>query len=227
MPELELSKKINAELANHSSVKLWREGLTKGSSALGQDYSELQIERLIGYLSLLHRWNRAYNLTAIKDPEAMVIRHLLDSLAVSPYLQGQRFIDVGTGAGLPGLPLALVNEQRDFDLLDSNGKKIRFLFQVRTQLGIKNIKEIHQRVEQLSGGRLYDGILSRAYTSLSDMIKTTQHLLAPGGRFYALKGKVHDQEIAAVPRDYCVETMIRLTIPGLNEERHLIVIDKK
>lgn len=212
----------NTQLTKHLSAQL-----IDGLSVLDQAYSEHQIEQLITYLLLLHRWSRAYNLTAIKDPEAMLIRHLLDSLAVTSYLQGNRFLDVGTGAGLPGVPLAIANRDRNFDLLDSNGKKIRFLFQVRTQLGLINVQERQQRVENLANVEKYDGILSRAFASLADMVMGTQHLLAPGGRFYALKGKISDTELKALPRDYGIELLTELTIPGLNEQRHLIVIEQR
>lgn len=213
---------INTQLAKQLGAQLI-DGLTE----LDQGYSEHQIEQLIAYLLLLHRWNRAYNLTAIKEPEAMLIRHLLDSLAVTSYLRGKRFLDVGTGAGLPGIPLAIANQDQNFDLLDSNGKKIRFLFQVRTQLGLTNVHERQQRVENLADEEKYDGILSRAFASLSDMVKSTQHLLASGGRFYALKGKISESELKALPQDYGIELLTELTIPGLNEQRHLIVIEQK
>lgn len=200
--------------------------LTDGLTDLGLSYSELQIEQLIAYLSLLYRWNFAYNLTAIKEPEAMLVRHLLDSLAVTGYLRGKRFLDVGTGAGLPGIPLAIVNQDKKFDLLDSNGKKIRFLFQARTQLGLNNIKECQQRVENLTDQH-YEGILSRAFASLSDMVKSTRHLLASDGRFYALKGKLCEAELKALPKDYSIELLTELTIPGLKEQRHLIIIKQR
>ncbi|MBV1931969.1 MAG: 16S rRNA (guanine(527)-N(7))-methyltransferase RsmG [Porticoccaceae bacterium] len=201
--------------------------LIDGLSELDQTYPEHQIEQLISYLLLLHRWSRAYNLTAIKEPEAMLVRHLLDSIAVTKYLRGLRFLDVGTGAGLPGIPLAIANQDRNFDLLDSNGKKIRFLFQVRTQLGLSNVQERQQRVENLVNIEKYDGILSRAFASLSDMVKSTQHLLASDGRFYALKGKISEIELKALPDDYGVELLTELIIPGLNEQRHLIVIEQR
>jgi 16S rRNA (guanine527-N7)-methyltransferase len=201
--------------------------LTKGLAKLDQHRSELEIRLLIKYLLLLNQWNKAFNLTSIKHPETMLKRHLLDSLAIEPHLSGEKFLDVGSGAGLPGVPLAIVDRHRDFDLLDSNGKKIRFLFQVRTQLGLNNIREVQQRVEERVVERGYDGILSRAFASLSDMVQSTQHLLAPGGRFYAMKGKEPYVELKALPKGYNVEAVLKLVVPEVDEDRHLIVIEKK
>ena len=201
--------------------------LGEGLVELGQSRSTVEIKLLIKYLLLLSRWNKAFNLTAIKHPEAMLIRHLLDSLAMEPYISGEKFLDVGTGAGLPGVPLAIVNPYREFDLLDSNGKKIRFLFQVRTQLGLKNVQEVQQRVEERTVSPRYEGILSRAFASLADMVQSTQHLLVSGGKYYAMKGKVPHTELKVLPKGYIVEAVVKLVVPGLDEERHLIVIEKK
>ncbi len=201
--------------------------LKLGLTDLNQVCSEHQIKQLLRYVTLLDRWNSAFNLTAITDPKEMLVKHLFDSLAVGPYLSGQKFIDVGTGAGLPGVPLAITNTHRNFDLLDSNGKKTRFLFQVRTRLGLNNISEIQQRVAEHWTDIGYDGIISRAFASLSDMVKNTSHLLSPGGKYYAMKGRVMVTEIQALPVDVEVESILKLTVPGLNEERHLIVIGKK
>ena len=201
--------------------------LGEGLVELGQRRSKVEIRLLIQYLLLLSRWNKAFNLTAIKHPETMLTRHLLDSLAMAPYLSGEKFLDVGTGAGLPGVPLAIVNPHREFDLLDSNGKKIRFLFQVRTQLGLKNVQEVQQRVEERTVSPGYEGVLSRAFASLVDMVQSTQHLLASGGKYYAMKGKVPHAELKVLPKGYIVEAVVKLVVPGLDEERHLIVIEKK
>jgi 16S rRNA (guanine527-N7)-methyltransferase len=201
--------------------------LQKGLHKLGQSCSEKQTIQLSDYLGLLCRWNSTYNLTAINTPEDMLVRHLLDSLAVAPYLRGKNFLDVGTGAGLPGIPLAIVNQQRKFVLLDSNGKKTRFLFHVRTQLGLDNVEEVQCRAEKHEVDNGYSGILSRGLSSLREMVQNTKHLLAPGGRFYAMKGKFPDAEVAQLSETYKVEEFIRLLVPELDEDRHLIIIKKK
>ncbi len=214
-------------MIDDSPGKQLRIQLIDSLGELEQTYSDYQVEQLVDYLLLLQQWNQAYNLTAIKQPEQMLIRHLLDSLAVTRHLRGQRFLDVGTGAGLPGIPLAIANKNRNFDLLDSNGKKIRFLFHVRTRLGLNNAKERQHRVENFTDVEKYDGILSRAFASLVNMVKSTQHLLASGGRFYALKGKISESELNALPDGYQVECLTELTVPGLNEQRHLVVIEQR
>src|SRR5690606_27553111 len=156
-----------------------RDLLRQGVAALYLDLDERQIELLIRYLELLAKWNRAYNLTAVEVPLAMVNLHLLDSLSIAPHLRGERFIDVGTGPGLPGIPLAIALPDRHFTLLDSNGKRVRFLFQVRTALGLGNVREVQSRAEAWRDGPGYDGIISRAYSAIDTMLASTAHLLAP------------------------------------------------
>ncbi len=200
--------------------------LRTGLKHLGQNYSDQQIQLFIEYVLLLDRWNSAFNLTAVKNPEVMLTRHLLDSLSVLPCLKGGRFIDVGTGAGLPGIALAIAEPQRHFVLLDSNGKKIRFLFQVRSLLGLVNVQEIQERAEQYRKEGSYDGVISRAFTSLSGMVRATDHMLRPGGRFYAMKGRFPDRELSELPKHYNVDAVVKLNVPGLDEERHLIIIQR-
>jgi 16S rRNA (guanine527-N7)-methyltransferase len=196
--------------------------LARGCDALGLDIAAPQQRQLLDYLDLLQKWNRAYNLTAIRDPLAMVTRHLLDSLAVVPQLTGSHCLDVGTGAGLPGIPLAIAMPGRDFHLLDSNGKKTRFLFQVKTALGLANITVHQARVETLPASRQYDVIMSRAFASLAAMVAATRHLLAPGGCFLAMKGAWPQDELAAI-EDQCVVLGVEpLAVPGLDEQRHLV-----
>lgn len=201
--------------------------LREGLSELDQRYTDQQIQKLIQYLSLLDRWNATFNLTAIKNPDTMLTRHVLDSLAIAPYLHGERFIDVGTGAGLPGIPLAIVNPHHQYTLLDSNGKKTRFLFQAKALLNLTNVQEVQQRVELYRAKDGYDGILSRAFTSLAEMVRSTQHLLAPDGRFFAMKGKLPGLELNQLPKNYHVEAVIKLTVPQLQEERHLVIIRRR
>ena len=196
--------------------------LQRGCDALGLQCDAGQRQQLLAYLQLLHKWNAAYNLTAVRDPEQMVTRHLLDSLAVAPYLPAGNAIDVGTGAGLPGVPLAIVFPQRQFALLDSNGKKTRFLFQVKTALSLDNMQVHHQRVESFQPSGSYDVVLSRAYASLRDMVSSCRHLLAPGGRFLAMKGSLDPGELDQVAASCEVLAVHALAVPGLDEQRHLL-----
>ncbi|HEY6131925.1 MAG TPA: 16S rRNA (guanine(527)-N(7))-methyltransferase RsmG [Halioglobus sp.] len=182
-------------------------------------------QRLLDYLELLSKWNGTYNLTAVRDKAQMVTRHLLDSLAIAPYLTGQRFIDVGTGAGLPGVPLAIVFPEREFHLLDSNGKKTRFLFQVKTALGLDNMIVHLARVESFRAASPFDMVLSRAFASLQDMVHGCRHLLAPGGCFLAMKGAHPMPELDAVSQECAEVAVYPLTVPGLDEQRHLVKIE--
>lgn len=184
----------------------------------------VQRQQLMDYLALFSKWNKAYNLTSIRDGTQMVTRHLLDSLAIAPFLTGRRFIDVGTGAGLPGVPLAIMCPDREFHLLDSNGKKARFLFQVKTALGLDNIAVHQARVESFLAAEPYDAVLSRAFASLQDMVHGCRHLLAPDGCFLAMKGALPTEELASVYSDFPESAVYPLRVPGLNEQRHLVVI---
>jgi len=185
---------------------------------------ENQKQQLVGYVELLHKWNKAYNLTSVRDPEEMLVRHILDSIVVEPHLQGTRFIDVGTGPGLPGIPLAIVRPDAHFTLLDSLGKRVRFLRQVQHELGLENIAPVQSRVEAFPAEPGFDGVISRAFASLTDMVNWCHHLPAEKGRFYALKGLRPDDEIAALPEAFSLEEVIRLQVPALDGERHLVII---
>jgi 16S rRNA (guanine527-N7)-methyltransferase len=201
-----------------------RSALEEGLQALGLEGDSDFEDKLLEYIELLQRWNSAYNLTAVRDPLQMVYRHLLDSLAIAAYIPGsaQRLIDVGTGAGLPGIPLALLYPDQHYDLLDSNGKKTRFLFQVKTALGLDNITVRRERAEQWEPQITYDVVLSRAFASLLDMVKVCAHLCNRNGCFLAMKGTRPEQEIAALPGRCDVRQVHVLRVPGLEEERHLI-----
>lgn len=207
------------ELEQHLATQL-----RAGCAALDLSVDARQQQQLLEYLALLAKWNKAYNLTAIRDEAQMVTRHLLDSLAVAPYLTGQRLIDVGTGAGLPGVPLAILFPERAFHLLDSNGKKTRFLFQVKTALALDNMVVHQARVESYRVAASYDAVLSRAFASLQDMVQACSHLLAPGGSFLAMKGALPTEELEAVSQQYPQCTVHPLRVPGLDEQRHLVVI---
>jgi len=186
--------------------------------------TDQQKQQLVGYVELLHKWNKAYNLTSVRDPQQMLVRHILDSVVVEPHLQGERFIDVGTGPGLPGIPLAIVRPQSHFTLLDSLGKRVRFLRQVQHELGLTNITPVQSRVEEFPAEPPFDGVISRAFASLEDMLNWCHHLPGPSGRFYALKGVRPDDEITALPAGFTVEKIEALHVPELDGERHLVII---
>ncbi len=198
--------------------------VARGCQALGLSTSPAQEEALEHYVGLLGKWNRAYNLTAIRQADQMVIRHLLDSLAIVPHITGERLIDVGTGAGLPGVPLAIVFPDKEWHLLDSNGKKTRFLFQVKTALGLDNMVIHHARVESFRAEIPYDAILSRAFASLQDMIEGCRHLLSHTGCFLAMKGMYPADELEALRSKSMVASVHELAVPGLDEARHLVQI---
>jgi len=196
--------------------------LRRGCEALGLALNAGQLGQLLDYLELLLKWNRAYNLTAVRAPGAMVTRHLLDSLAIAPYLPEGAVLDVGTGAGLPGVPLAILHPGRGFSLLDSNGKKTRFLFQVKTALCLDNMAIHHARVESFRPPAPFDTVLSRAFASLADMVSGCGHLLAPDGRFLAMKGTYPSAELAELVPPWKLIAAHELVVPGLGERRHLV-----
>lgn len=181
---------------------------------------------LFAFLRLLEKWNRAYNLTAVREPEAMVTHHVLDSLAVAPYLHGRRIADVGTGAGLPGIPLAIARPELGFVLLDSNSKKTRFVTQAINELQLANVVVERARAEDFRPSRPFDTIVSRAFTSLAEMLRMTQHLCAPDGVFLAMKGAYPADELRAMPGGFEVRRVERVTVPGLHAERHVIEVIK-
>src|SRR5690554_2352343 len=183
-----------------------------------------QQQQLVALVGMLHKWNKAYNLTSVRDPQQMLSRHIMDSLVVLPYLNGQRFIDVGTGPGLPGLPLAIAAPDQEFVLLDSLGKRIRFIRQVCHQLGLKNVTAVQSRVEDYHPDLKFDGVISRAFASLSDMLNWCQHLPNEHGKFYALKGVYPEAELADISANYQVEDIIRLQVPEADGARHLAII---
>ena len=214
-------------IASASSPELERQlatDLRRGCDAMALGLDQGQQTQLLEYLALLARWNKAYNLTAVRDTAQMVTRHLLDSLVIAPHIHGQRLIDVGTGAGLPGIPLAILFPQRQFHLLDSNGKKTRFLFQVKTALRLDNIVVHHARVESFQPTGLFDVVLSRAFASLQDMVDGCRHLLVPNGRFLAMKGAYPADELEVVSTQCELKAVYPLAVPGLAEQRHLVEI---
>lgn len=182
--------------------------------------------KFLTFLQLLQRWNKIYNLTAIRDLREMIWLHIIDSLSINKFLHGDNIIDIGTGAGLPGIPLALINPEKKFTLLDSNSKKTRFLTQVVLELGINNIEVVHARCEDFTPVQLFDSIVSRAFSSIEDMLLKTQHLLAPHGKFIAMKGHYPKDELATIPASFKIEGIQPLKIQGLDAERHVIFIKR-
>lgn len=200
--------------------------LQQGLNELFLSVSETIQKKLIHFLSLLSKWNTAYNLTAINEPEKMVSHHLLDSLIINKYLRGHRIIDVGTGAGLPGIPLALINPEKNFVLLDSLKKRTTFLQQICYDLGINNIEIVTNRVQDYQPELKFDQIITRAYAALPEMLKSTSHLAAAATQFLAMKGANFQEELELVPNSYTIVAIHNLIVPGLNAERHLIVLEE-
>jgi len=178
-------------------------------------------------LRLLDKWNRVFNLTAVRDPHEMVVRHILDSLSARPFLVGASILDVGTGAGFPGLPLALVEPQRHFTLLDSGGKKIRFVRHVLGELALCNVVVEHLRVEVFEPADLYDAVISRAFSSLGQFVRRCGGLVATGGCLLAMKGQYPNIELKGVPNNWQVADVVSLEVPGLTGDRHMIVLRRR
>ncbi|MEG9482025.1 16S rRNA (guanine(527)-N(7))-methyltransferase RsmG [Mannheimia sp. HC-2023] len=182
-----------------------------------------QKEQLVGFVRLLDKWNKAYNLTSVRNPDEMLVKHIMDSIVVSQHLQGEKFIDVGTGPGLPGIPLAIINPDKQFVLLDSLGKRITFIKNALRELGIQNVIPVLSRVEEYQEQQ-FDGVLSRAFASLDDMVNWCYHLPNENGKFYALKGVYDETEVQAVKKDIELVEVIELQVPELIGERHLVVL---
>jgi len=189
--------------------------------------SDQQIQLLIQYVELLHKWNKAYNLTSVRDPQNMLVKHIMDSLMVGEVLQGKYFIDVGTGPGLPGIPLAILYPERNFVLLDSLGKRITFLRQVVFQLKLTNVEPVKSRVEEYQGNTPFDGVLSRAFSSLNDMVSWCSNLITEDhGQFFALKGQYPTDELADLPKNISLVSSHEIKVPELVGERHVMVLKK-
>lgn len=200
--------------------------LAQGAQTLGVALSPLQQEQLLAYLALLIKWNKAYNLTAVRNPDEMVSRHLLDSLSVVPFVTqyGDNWLDVGSGGGMPGIPLAILFPERRFTLLDSNGKKTRFLTQVKLELKLANLEVIHSRVEEFRPPVPFSGICSRAFSSLQDFTDWTRHLGNGDTHWLAMKGVQPDDELQALPADFRLQSCDVLKVPGCQGQRHLLIL---
>lgn len=194
---------------------------------MGAHLSDKTIQTLVDYLAMLQKWNKAYNLTAIRDVDQMISLHLLDSLATLPFIKGGRIIDVGTGPGLPGMVLAICYPEKHFTLLDSNGKKTRFLTQVKMELGIDNVTVANERVEKHAHQGEYDHVISRAFASLQDMINWTLPLPKDTGDFLAMKGVHPDKELADLPSEVEVVDIKSLNVPNIQAERHMVIMVRK
>ena len=198
--------------------------LERGIATLGLQLTANAVERLLDFQELLARWNATYNLTAVRDPAEMVTRHLLDSLAILPYVQGETLADLGTGPGLPGIPLAIAAPGRQILLVDSNGKKVRFLREAIRSLKLEGVRAVQSRVEEVEGQ--FDCVTARAFASLADMLAWGGHLLSKEGIWLAMKGKRPDDEVPGIPAEFEVRGMHALTVPGLEGERHLVVLGR-
>ena len=196
--------------------------LLDGARALALDLDEAQLAKLVAHLDLLDDWNSRMNLTAIRDRPSQLTKHLLDSLTVLPYLQGERIADVGSGAGFPGIPLAIVEPHRHFSLIESTGKKCRFLEHVRDTLGLKNVEVVQSRAESYKPEVRFDTVLARAVGPIADLVKVAGPLVVGGGRLLAMKGRYPQDELAARLNGWKVASVHPLTVPGLGEERHLV-----
>ncbi|NTV94011.1 MAG: 16S rRNA (guanine(527)-N(7))-methyltransferase RsmG [Thiobacillus sp.] len=201
-----------------------KERLNAALTAMGLDIAGERQDRLIAYLDLLRKWNKTYNLTAIHEPERMLTHHLLDSLAVLPYVTAGRLLDVGAGAGLPGIPLAIARPELAVTLIDASHKKAAFMQQAAIELKLANVTALHGRVEDLRPEAPYPQIISRAFSDLSDFVRVTGHLLAEGGEWLAMKGLFPNEEIALL-KGARLKRDIELQVPGLGADRHLVILE--
>jgi 16S rRNA (guanine527-N7)-methyltransferase len=200
--------------------------LREGLLALQVNADDDLVHALARLIQLLDKWNRAFNLTAIRDPEEMVTLHVLDSICVQPFLQGVSILDVGTGAGLPGLPLAMVDPQRQFTLLDSGGKKIRFVQHAIGELALKNVLVEQVRVENYQPADSFDTVLCRAFSTIGQFVRSCGRLVASGGRLVAMKGRSPDDELKNLPSGWRMSGLTAVEVPGLDAQRHIVVLER-
>jgi 16S rRNA (guanine527-N7)-methyltransferase len=198
--------------------------LARGLTAMALELPAPVRARLIAFVQLLEKWNRQINLTAVRDPEQMIPRHVLDSLSVLPWLKGPRVLDIGTGAGLPGIPLALARPDVQFTLLDSNGKKLLFVRQAVHALDLRNVTVVQSRAESFDPEEKFDTLMARAFSALPEILAVSRHLFAPGARLLAMKGVFPRDELAAIGHNYRVDIKA-LSVPGLDAERHLVILE--
>jgi len=196
--------------------------LLQGARALGIDLTDAQADKLTAHLDLLDEWGARMNLTAIRDRPSQVTKHLLDSLSVRPFLRGERIADVGSGAGFPGIPLAILEPGWRFTLVESTGKKCRFLEHVRDALGLANVEVVQSRAEAFKPAQRFDTVLARAVGPIAELVKLAGPLVVGGGRLLAMKGRYPGEELDAKLNGWKAAAVHRLTVPGLDEERHLV-----
>jgi len=201
--------------------------LDAGLRELGLALSAAAREQLLVYLEQLHKWNQAYNLSGIKNIQHMLDLHILDSLALAPYVDADLIADVGTGAGLPGIPLAICFPEKQFRLIDSNSKKTRFIFQTAALLGLRNVEVAHCRAEDYESDPQVAIVTSRAFASLRDFVERCERMLADDGKFLAMKGVIPEDEIAALPARYAVVAIHPLSLPGSSHARHVLDIRRR
>lgn len=205
-------------------LQMSRDILIQGAKPFGIDLSSDQAVRMLCLLDELDDWNQRMNLTAIRERDAQLTKHLLDSLSVQPFLRGKRIVDVGTGAGFPGLPLAIVNPDREFTLVDSTAKKLKFVDHVAQTLGLSNVTTVHTRAETFRTPWRFDTVTSRAVGAIGKFVDWAGHLCVGGGRLLAMKGREPQDELAALPSGWKVAAIHRVVVPGLDEERHIVEI---
>jgi 16S rRNA (guanine527-N7)-methyltransferase len=203
------------------------ERLREGLIELALPHSGTEAETLARFLALLEKWNRAFNLTAVREQSEMVARHILDSLSALPFIHGVSVLDVGTGAGLPGVPLAVMQPQRQFLLLDSGGKKVRFVRHAIGELNLKNVDVVQSRVENYASADPFDTVICRAFSSLREFVERCGALVARGGRLVAMKGRMENSDADRLPSPWQVTSTTQVAVPGLIGERHIIVIERE
>lgn len=202
--------------------ELWNSGLKK----LACSPDEKQLALLKQYVDLLNRWNKTYNLTSVRDPKDMIPLHVFDSLVVADLIKGDNCLDVGSGGGLPTIPLAIMQPQRQFTALDTNGKKTRFIQQAVIELGLKNVSVVHERVEKWQADKVFDAIISRAFASIHDFVSSSSLHLAKGGTMYAMKGQYPTAEMQYLPKGFTLSNSHELHVPLVEGERHLLEITR-
>lgn len=201
-----------------------RDIVLQGATQLEVPISGAQIDQLLAYIDLLLKWNKVYNLTAVRDADAMLTQHILDSLAVVPHIPPGRLLDVGSGPGLPGVPIAIIEPARSVSMLDSNTKKAAFIRQAAGALKLLNVSVYSQRVEEWRPTELFSVVISRAFAELRLFVERCSHLVEPGGVLAAMKGIYPNEEIERLPAGFEVQRVVRLNVPGLEAERHLVLI---
>ncbi len=201
-----------------------QEHLITQAAGLGVTLTSVQADRLLSYLDLIAKWNRVHNLTALRDTNKMMSHHIFDSLSVQPHVTAEKLLDVGSGAGLPGIPLAIADPSRQIAVIDSNSKKTAFLRQAVMELGLKNVKIITSRIESMSAEHRFDGIISRAFSDINQFVVMSRQVLSERGRWYAMKGLKPDEELQRLPPGIEVLSIRSLTVPLLAAQRHLVIM---